>query len=503
MTPSQVWAIEPFMCMQVAYYTFFLNYWTPRLPRYLAWEEDYFKVLSTLFVGLCLLGYDIWYWWIGMNLMKKTPGAPTLGLFVYWGTQDLFQWIYIPMRIILPIAALFLMTAVCATVAFKRFERHMNDLITPARLHAISEKWATDLETFEPTPIESLASDNLSPPKPSRRPSRASSHASSMGRPVSRMQGQSPDGAASGRTSPAPAGDWTDGKGEASKQDVLGAPVSNTPAKAEGDASDEKDPELRLRKTFTGRLKRHVLGWKGDEAANPIEAPAEEYSPKLEDLILAESLLSSLNKVHTPWWRWHYDNIVMSAKLVVALIDRGCRLRLLIAVSVYVRTLWSPACWQLQAESWPRVLLHAVNHPAYQTLSPEDVGLASRILLTLLKRGKFRFRNYFLTLYFWFGMLSLLVIGTELAIQWNHISGVQNLRTIGQLIPASIGVGGLTKVVYSAIFEKEEEVHLCFGKCHGDHRRKQWREACEMFERAEQAYERRMSPACLAQVEEV
>src|SRR6201986_3948335 len=82
MVPSDIYAIEPFMCMQVAYYTFFMNYRTPKLPRYLAWEEDHFKVLSSLFVGLCLLGYDLWYWWLGMNLMKKTPGTPTLGLFL-------------------------------------------------------------------------------------------------------------------------------------------------------------------------------------------------------------------------------------------------------------------------------------------------------------------------------------------------------------------------------------------------------------------------------------
>jgi hypothetical protein len=90
-----------------------------------------------------------------------------------------------------------------------------------------------------------------------------------------------------------------------------------------------------------------------------------------------------------------------------------------------------------------------------------------------------------------------------LAIQWNYITGVQNLRSVGQLIPASIGVGGFVKVIYSSIFEKSEAEHLCFGKCHGDHRRKQWRDACEVFERAERAFERRMSPACLAQAEEV
>jgi hypothetical protein len=476
-----------------------MNYWTPKLPRYLAWEEDYFKVLSSLFVGLCLLSYDLWYWWVGLFLMKPTPGTPTFGLFEYWGRENLFWYIYIPMRIGLPVAVIILLCAVYTTVAFKRFERQMNSLITPVRLRAISEKWASDLEMFEPTPIESLASNNLSPPKPSRRPSKASSHAGSTGGAL-RIEDLNPGGAASGRSSPASAGDWKDEKGEASKQEI---PEARAPEKQTGDQADDKNPELRLRKTFTGRLKRHVLGWKGDDAANPIEAPPEQWTPKLEDIILAETLLRSLNTIHIPWWRWHYDVVVTSAKLVVALANRGLRLRLLIAVSVYIHTLWSPAFWQLKFEPWPRVLLHAVRHPSYLRLSAEDVGLASRILLTTRKRGKFRFKNYCAVLFFWFTILSLLVAGTELAIQWNYITGVQNLRSVGQLIPAAIGIGGLAKVIYSALFEKEEEEHLCFGKCHGDHRRKEWREACEVFERAELAYERRMSPACLAQAEEV
>lgn len=265
--------------------------------------------------------------------------------------------------------------------------------------------------------------------------------------------------------------------------------------------AEANEPELRLRKTVTGLLKRHVLGWKSEEAT-PVDGPVE-YAPKLEDLLAAETLLKSLNKIRSPWWRCHYDYLVFSVKLVFALASRGVRLRFLVAVAVYVHTLWSPALWVPQLESWPQVIFYAVRHPAYHSMSPEDVGLASRILLTVKKRSKFNVKNYVGPFIFWFSILSLLVIGTELAIQWNSISGVQNLRSVGQLIPASIGVGGLAKVVWSALFEKEEELHLCFGKCHGDHRRREWREACEMFERAEAAYERRMSPACVLALEEV
>lgn len=41
-----------------------------------------------------------------------------------------------------------------------------------------------------------------------------------------------------------------------------------------------------------------------------------------------------------------------------------------------------------------------------------------------------------------------LIVQVELTISWNHISGLQNLNTLGQLIPFILGVGGLLKVLW-------------------------------------------------------
>ena len=42
----------------------------------------------------------------------------------------------------------------------------------------------------------------------------------------------------------------------------------------------------------------------------------------------------------------------------------------------------------------------------------------------------------------------VLIVQVELTIAWNHISGLQNLNTLGQLIPFILGVGGLLKVLW-------------------------------------------------------
>lgn len=41
-----------------------------------------------------------------------------------------------------------------------------------------------------------------------------------------------------------------------------------------------------------------------------------------------------------------------------------------------------------------------------------------------------------------------LILSIELSIYWNHIGGMGNVGTPGQLIPAIIGIGGLAKVVW-------------------------------------------------------
>lgn len=61
-----------------------------------------------------------------------------------------------------------------------------------------------------------------------------------------------------------------------------------------------------------------------------------------------------------------------------------------------------------------------------------------------------------------------LIVQVELTISWNHVSGLQDLNTLGQLIPFILGVGGLLKVLWGKWcmvrkgikeFPREEEDH--------------------------------------------
>jgi hypothetical protein len=116
--------------------------------------------------------------------------------------------------------------------------------------------------------------------------------------------------------------------------------------------------------------------------------------------------------------------------------------------------------------------------------------LASRLHLTVEPPSALR--GWYLFAWAWalFVTCALLIIGTELTINWNYIHQVGNIKTVGQLIPATIGVGGLARVVYSALFEEERnaeekswEERACIGQCKRNDDRRAWKEIGEGWRR--------------------
>ena len=52
------------------------------------------------------------------------------------------------------------------------------------------------------------------------------------------------------------------------------------------------------------------------------------------------------------------------------------------------------------------------------------------------------------------------ILTIELTLLWNHVSGLNNLGTVGQLVTFIIGVGGLLKVIWARVrasWRKETE----------------------------------------------
>jgi hypothetical protein len=54
----------------------------------------------------------------------------------------------------------------------------------------------------------------------------------------------------------------------------------------------------------------------------------------------------------------------------------------------------------------------------------------------------------------------IIVLATELTIQWNHINGVYSIGPAGQTIPLVLGIAAVAVVVYKAFKEGVSEEHL-------------------------------------------
>jgi len=498
MHPAETYAIEPFICMQVAYFTHFMSYFTPKTPNYLLWERDYWKKASIIFVGYCLHGYDIWYWWAGKAQMKTTPGTQTLGLFVYFGRQDIFQWIYYPVRVYLTMAMIAFTVETCRYIGFHHLEKRMNREVPLEHLQEMAERWAIELGSYPNEPVVVLPNDHLSPPQPSRRASNASSYTESSCYSASRVSCSGADRIISGRTSPVAAADKKEvdyeekvldfGPGERgplgprSRAEAVPTPDPEKPT--------DRDSDLVIRRTLTARLKYRLLGWKQDEVVN-VELD-QEYHPTLERLHYTSELLKSLQSKSSTGWRYYLDSWGSFFQLWLIALTKGLRMKVLLAVILHMSSLCCMVETRIRRRnSYSTILLKVVKDPKYEALSADDIVLSSRIILSCTKTIPLKGKMWCGPLYIFLGTIVQLVLGTELTLQWNYIQGIQSLRTVGQLIPAAIGVGGLVKVLWTALFEREEQKALCFGRCHGDARRRLWSCASETFVRAEAALEQR------------
>src|ERR1700753_817528 len=118
----------------------------PPSPEFLAWEKEYFSYFVTGIVGIALHAYDTWYWWVGQAKMIATPGTKTLGLFVYFGTQDLYGWVRYVVKIYL---AVFIYTVVKNMIQYqdyRRLEKTLNQEVPPSRLKILCDNWQNELE---------------------------------------------------------------------------------------------------------------------------------------------------------------------------------------------------------------------------------------------------------------------------------------------------------------------------------------------------------------------
>lgn len=97
---------------------------------------------------------------------------------------------------------------------------------------------------------------------------------------------------------------------------------------------------------------------------------------------------------------------------------------------------------------YPRLLYRALTDTSHTRQKWHTLAVIADIRITRLP-DKTR-KWYWIPSAIQTGFITVgLVLAIELTVWWNHISGVNQIGTVGQLIPLTLGIGGLVKVLWS------------------------------------------------------
>ena len=112
-------------------------------------------------------------------------------------------------------------------------------------------------------------------------------------------------------------------------------------------------------------------------------------------------------------------------------------------VALHLYAIGAPAPWK-----WPRYINHIYQlsktdeTPDWRHLNiASDLQLSQIPVSTSTAKWAFGATQQFV-------FIALLIVQVELTIAWNHVSGLQRLTSLGQLIPFILGMGGLVKVLW-------------------------------------------------------
>ena len=122
--------------------------------------------------------------------------------------------------------------------------------------------------------------------------------------------------------------------------------------------------------------------------------------------------------------------------------------------------------------AYPSILSRALASPHHQSLDPST--LSTFLILHTATIPNHNRKLYWVPSALMNFLISvLLVLAIELSIYWNNISQTQDIRSVGQLLPFVLGIGGLLNVIWSWIRdgkgddsegkEIDKEVERCAG----------------------------------------
>ena len=423
--PSRIHAIEAFLLIQLLCATWYIGVLEKSRYSKKYWRFSPARLVLRNITLIALLGYGIWFWWIGLDLMKPTP----CGTWIFFmAKMNLLGWYRSAFKVLSVVAACF------------------HAILTLGHIAQLAQHWR-DKTIMTPDFYRRLREDLL------REESPESNNAGSCpdaGNGPSRDLDRKPPNL------------FSTANHESNEKDLQISAISpHHSTEQRSEVADNSNSTIQT-SANAAHLAGQQLTKNEDQAPSTPEQnqtnPTQKQIPStpqppttcpplpsLTDLLTADTYLTAVLTPANPTRIRSYrlPHTPFSISFPLLLLPRPLRplhLQILIPLLLHIYALRTHPL-----HTYPTLVFTALLSPHHQTLTP--VALCTAIALRTARLpattpAHHHLQSAVCTLVIVVG----LVLATELSIVWNGIRDMGDVGTLGQLVPAVIGIGGLAKV---------------------------------------------------------
>lgn len=508
-------SVEPFLLMQIAYNISFMGIYGYPTQELLKWERRYSQEFTAGILTVALHCYDLWYWWIGRLVLIPTNGPEGSPIyFPYIGREDLYGWVHHLAKVGVSVMLGVYLIVIVMLAAYGYQQWRMDRDMPPSKFASLTIRWLEEARFADPVDavLEKPTSVWISQDDKSSNVVETRRSIFAKLRRISTLSSDDTESKDDDISQLSPESVFTTEKPIIQTQEILMADIDDVVTDQEAQ-QDLSSPELVhhtntsiFRTAFLGRSwstksktskcrahrrnRRSISHQDRQSYTSHIIFPSNNsYKPSFTQLLEADAFLAAVYPQEPRRFRdrtWLRDWLLAPLTLLSVLLTHRLRLRLLLATLSYGSNLGFTC-----HVSYPSIVRRTLTHPSYPTLSWRDIAILSRIKLILNPPAPPSMTRRLWQAWTLFGACAVLVIATELTLQWNYVTGINNINSVGQLVPFSVGVGALIRVCWSAVVDRKEREGRWNGECTVEEKVGPWKEAGECWVRVKGVFEKR------------
>ena len=390
--PQESYAVEVYLLLRLLFATWYVGVLDRSKFSKTKWRSSYMRVVVRESSLLGLLAYTVWFAWVGLDLLQKTP----CGTFVFFAAKVNLYGKYRSAFKVFSIFAL-----VCGTI---------KQLDTVAQL----VRRCRDTSSEEPEYYARLQQSLLKAAYQTDNPSLDSLAGDPDNEhPLTESDLEALEAAVE---VPLPKSPSIDGFDQASAEN------SRAASRIEGVYHSEKDLPC-LEEIISADIYLQDI----------INLDVRDHSRWCYEITWIP-LKIFLPSVHSPATLYQRTGMLFRSRRI--------RLSILFPLFRYIKSLE-----RFSLYSYMFLIEAAIQSPYYQQISHDTLAVALTLHKAQLPPNRPR-ANVFFHAAASLSLCVLLILSIELSMHWNHIVGTGNIGAPGQLIPTVLGLGGLLRILW-------------------------------------------------------